>query len=166
MTYSTKLCECGCEAQTNLDPKGNPRRFLHGHNRRGTSLGWEEQGRWFVSIGGKKKPFHRYLVEEREGRTLDRNEVVHHIDGNAMNNALDNLMVLSRAEHFRIHMLAGRPLRWTAEERARALALSDAGMKIDPVSRVIGRSYAATRDQLRKLRRQRSLQSIEEKLAA
>lgn len=111
-------------------------------------------------------PYHRYLVEQREGQTLGRHEVVHHVDGDSMNNDLANLVVLSRSEHMRIHMLGNRPPRWSIEEKARALYLADAGMTIDAISRIIGRSYAGTRDQLAKLRRQRSLNSEGEELLA
>lgn len=44
---------------------------------------------------------HRYLMEKKLGRKLLRSEHVHHIDGNKHNNSLDNLIVLSDAEHGR-----------------------------------------------------------------
>src|SRR5712692_3250913 len=111
MKLTSRLCQCGCGGETNIDPKGEPRRYLWGHNRRGTSKGWIDQGRWFISINGKKMPFHRYLVEQREGRTLGRNEIVHHVDHDPFNNDLANLVVLTRSEHMRIHMLTDRPRR-------------------------------------------------------
>lgn len=109
---------------------------------------------------------HRHVVEQREGRTLGRDEIVHHIDHDPFNNDPDNLVVLTRSEHMRIHMLSDRPRRWTVEEQTRALELADAGMTIDPISRIVGRSYAGTRDQLIKLRRKRSSQTIDEEKEA
>jgi hypothetical protein len=46
---------------------------------------------------------HRYVMEIHLGRTLDKNEDVHHIDGNKINNNPDNLKVLSQKEHARLH---------------------------------------------------------------
>ena len=46
---------------------------------------------------------HRFIVEKSIGRKLTPNEIVHHIDGNKRNNSLDNLMIMTRAEHARLH---------------------------------------------------------------
>ena len=49
---------------------------------------------------------HRIIAEEMLGRKLRRGEVVHHIDGNKINNTPENLMVFpSQAEHARWHKL-------------------------------------------------------------
>ncbi|MGZ8317494.1 MAG: HNH endonuclease [Telluria sp.] len=43
---------------------------------------------------------HRLLVAQAIGRPLTRTEVVHHIDHNATNNAIQNLMLFAtNAEH-------------------------------------------------------------------
>ena len=42
--------------------------------------------------------YAKWLMEKELGRKLDRNEVVLHIDGNAYNNDLDNLRVVTRAD--------------------------------------------------------------------
>lgn len=47
---------------------------------------------------------HRVVAEQKIGRPLRKDEVVHHIDGNKRNNSSDNLMICSRAEHARIHL--------------------------------------------------------------
>lgn len=54
-------------------------------------------------VNGKKVDTHRYIMEEYLGRKLSKDEVVHHIDGNKRNNSIENLEVLTRAEHSRIH---------------------------------------------------------------
>ena len=46
---------------------------------------------------------YRTIAEQKIGRSLLPTEEIHHIDGNHMNNDPDNLMVLSKAEHSRIH---------------------------------------------------------------
>lgn len=43
---------------------------------------------------------HRWVMEQAIGRYLDPAEVVHHIDGNPTNNAIDNLrLYANQAEH-------------------------------------------------------------------
>jgi hypothetical protein len=51
--------------------------------------------------GWKKE--HRYVMESHLGRLLEKNEVVHHIDGDKSNNDVDNLVVMDRAEHTKMH---------------------------------------------------------------
>lgn len=54
---------------------------------------------------------HRVVVENQLGRVLNRNEVVHHRDGNKKNNDQTNLVVMDRCEHHRHHKLVeGRVL--------------------------------------------------------
>lgn len=49
------------------------------------------------------KVIYRTLAELKIGRMLTDEDEVHHIDGNHSNNALENLAVISRAEHMSIH---------------------------------------------------------------
>lgn len=59
---------------------------------------------WVVKVEGESRwPLeHRYLMEQKVGRKLLRSEHVHHIDGNGLNNNLDNLMLLSAGEHSKL----------------------------------------------------------------
>lgn len=144
MRTSEGTCGCGCGKRTNLDTCGRPRRFLQGHNQRGTGKGWLEQGYRFVKHQGRRKALHRVIVEEREGRELSRNEIVHHVDHNPLNNDPSNLVILNRAEHARLHS-GGKRRRWTEEERVRAAELYESGMNIQEVARALGRPYYSTR---------------------
>ena len=64
-------------------------------------------GRQFVVIkvekGYKTISYPRYLMEQKLGRPLDPKEDVHHIDGNYLNNDLDNLEIKMHGEHQREH---------------------------------------------------------------
>lgn len=51
----------------------------------------------------KYRAEHRIIVENYLGRKLESNEIVHHLDGNKLNNEISNLMIVTRAEHARIH---------------------------------------------------------------
>lgn len=44
-------------------------------------------------------PLHRYVVATKIGRPLTRNEHVHHIDGNKMNNDIKNLAIMTPSQH-------------------------------------------------------------------
>lgn len=48
---------------------------------------------------------YRFIVAQNIGRKLTSNEIVHHIDGNPLNNNLDNLMVMTRKEHSKYHAI-------------------------------------------------------------
>lgn len=60
----------------------------------------------------KGRMLHVTKMEERLGRRLLSDEVVHHIDGDRSNNNLDNLALMTRAAHSRLHrfedQLAGK----------------------------------------------------------
>jgi hypothetical protein len=46
---------------------------------------------------------HRLLAENKLGRLLEPNEIVHHKDHDGHNNEDDNLEVLDKVEHVRLH---------------------------------------------------------------
>ena len=46
---------------------------------------------------------HVYLMEQLIGRKLSKDEVVHHKDRNKRNNALENLVLMTRSEHMKLH---------------------------------------------------------------
>lgn len=52
-----------------------------------------------IYVNGKQVREHRWIMEQYLGRKLESWEHVHHIDGNHLNNAIENLAVLSNAEH-------------------------------------------------------------------
>lgn len=47
--------------------------------------------------------YPKYLMECRLGRRLSDNEEVHHVDGDFANNAFDNLRVVERTNHRKLH---------------------------------------------------------------
>lgn len=52
---------------------------------------------------GSYRGEHRIIVEDVLGRELTNEEIIHHADGNKLNNSPDNLKVVTRAEHIEIH---------------------------------------------------------------
>lgn len=48
-------------------------------------------------------PYHRWLVGKHNDRRVSKRKVVHHKDGNKLNNELSNLVVMLRSNHTKLH---------------------------------------------------------------
>lgn len=127
------LCACGCGQPTKLASytslprgwvRGQPIRFLHGHNGTGTkrtrvdvgpkNASWKG-GRRINALGymtirvtsgkcGTYRHEHDLIAERVLGRRLPLGVVVHHVDGTRKNNSNDNLVILqSPADHNELH---------------------------------------------------------------
>lgn len=46
---------------------------------------------------------HRYVMEKHLKRQLKKSEQIHHIDGDTLNNSIENLQVVTTSEHLSIH---------------------------------------------------------------
>lgn len=55
---------------------------------------------------------HRYVMEQKIGRILKRTEIVHHIDGDTLNNHLDNLELMDKRDHDRMNTHLNIHKRW------------------------------------------------------
>ncbi len=61
---------------------------------------------WEIKVSFEKRGWmyeHRYIMEQKLNRKLLRSEHIHHIDGNTLNNDIENLMIVSPKEHIQIH---------------------------------------------------------------
>ena len=86
------------------------------------------------------KSYPRILMEEKLGRPLEPNEDVHHIDGNTLNNDIDNLEVIPHGIHQQMHStiyhpfvtkceICGKDFLWTAERQRNYYAGLRAGKR-------------------------------------
>jgi hypothetical protein len=64
-----------------------------------------------IQIDKKQWRKHRFVMEEFIGRSLSKNELVHHIDGNRQNNDIENLKIVTRSEHKKLHPEIGKDTR-------------------------------------------------------
>ena len=56
-----------------------------------------------ISRGGKKVRAHRWIMEQHLGRPLKADEEVHHKNHDPLDNRIENLEVMSRADHMAMH---------------------------------------------------------------
>ena len=76
--------------------------ILKSRIKRSALLSGSGEGKAYRKYLGRH--LHRQIAEMVTGRPLQSGEIVHHADGNKLNNAPNNLIVLaSQAEHARIH---------------------------------------------------------------
>jgi hypothetical protein len=64
----------------------------------------DQKGYQYYIKDGKKILVHRRVAEKKYGQ-LPKEFIVHHIDENKDNNTYNNLMLLHRKDHFRIHAI-------------------------------------------------------------
>ena len=68
------------------------------------NIGWMDSGyRWICTPDGREMAEHRYFMEQHIGRRLHIDECVHHINGNKIDNSLENLHIIPRDAHTREH---------------------------------------------------------------
>lgn len=72
-------------------------------------------------VNGKRIDEHRLIMEQHLGRKLERNEVVHHIDGDKRNNDINNLELMTLSEHSRMHG-CNRKISEETREKLRRIA--------------------------------------------
>lgn len=80
--------------------------IARGLNSKGTSI--KPSGYIEITRGENKGRYqHVVIMEESIGRRLRKHEVVHHKDRNRSNNSPENLQLMTRSSHMRLHRLEG-----------------------------------------------------------
>lgn len=74
--------------------------------RRSPGEGTYQAGYKIITVNGKQIKEHRLIAEEHLGRKLKPfpKEVVHHINGNKLDNRIENLEIIEQSSHVRKHI--------------------------------------------------------------
>jgi hypothetical protein len=110
------ICECGCDEEVFKDKWRRLPRFKLGHSSRGKfNAQWKngsyinhEGYRLVLAYGHpraqKNYVFEHILIAEKKiGRYISVNEHIHHINGDKLDNRLENLEVKTASEHSTEH---------------------------------------------------------------
>jgi len=107
---SKKMCsrECYYEWAKTIGSKNvtEPmKNRIHPRNTKGSGLTTDGYVWIYVKEDGLRNQIklHRYLMEVKLGRRLREDEIVHHIDGNKLNNSIKNLEIHTRVSHNKEH---------------------------------------------------------------
>ena len=114
-----RLCQCRCGKLIKIVSKDYKiRKFVNGHAQRGSlnsnyKNGISRHGEYILiyrpdhpnAQKGGYIPQHRLIMSEFLGRPLKPNEEVHHKNENEKDNRLENLELLTTAEHTTLHNL-------------------------------------------------------------
>lgn len=96
-----RFCSKRCEWLTLKGPEYNARVARQSVTRRADAQRGRGNGKAYRKRGGRHE--HRVVAEQKIGRPLTFQDVVHHIDGNKLNNDPANLVVITRREHMAEH---------------------------------------------------------------
>ena len=91
-----------------------PVRYGRDNNRYNGGLCQRPDGRWLIHCRDHSLLlFYRGVMAAHIGRLLDPSEIIHHVNGDVTDDRIENLQIVTRAEHMNMHradLLAGRGL--------------------------------------------------------
>jgi len=98
---STKFCSRRCTSIANPENTKKAQNASPIIKRSGLS---EKRKYVVITINGRQIREHRHVMQVHRGRLLDRNEYVHHINGDPTDNRIENLQVMTNSEHQKLEL--------------------------------------------------------------
>lgn len=89
----------------------------------------------------------RYIMEQHLGRYLTEYEQVHHINGVKTDDRLENLVVVTRGEHFSIHEDSHRTLDYSKIKE-----LMDQGLGYRKIAKQLGYKIESVKSAVRRIK--------------
>lgn len=99
--------------------------------------------------GLRNKKVHRVIMEQKLGRKLKQNEVVHHIDKNTRNNDPNNLEVKINKKHASEHGKEPKPQRKVLLPIDKLIGLYESGYPSTELAKIYKVSYQTILNRLK-----------------
>ncbi len=100
----SSILRCKKKPETNPGRKGMPKNPNYGKDNHAWKGGYvRKDGYKLISVDGEQRLEHRYIWEQYHKKPIPPGYQIHHIDGDKLNNKIENLQMISNSDHQKLH---------------------------------------------------------------